>query len=234
MAILTTVAMILTSHGAMDNGTPTGAWLEEIAQPYFSLQDREAQISVFSILGGLVPIDPHSLLERGKNPASVERFLGDADAMHQLEHSRPLATLDVTKYEVLFTPGGHGTMWDFPDNAWLGEKITQAWARGAIVASLCHGPASLIGPTDISGKPLVAGKRLTCFTDHEERAAGLDKAVPFMLERRLRSLGAHVECGPNFMPHAIREGRLITGQNPQSSAKVAELAIEAIKERLAR
>jgi putative intracellular protease/amidase len=208
--------------------------LEEIAQPYLCLQDNGAQISVFSIRGGPVPIDLHSLLERGKNPADVERFLADANAMNQLERSRPLAILDVTNFEVLFIPGGHGTMWDFPDNPWLGEKITQAWARGAIVASLCHGPASLIGPTDISGKPLVSGRRLTCFTDNEERAAGLDKAMPFMLEHRLRSLGAQFECGPTFMPNAIRDGRLITGQNPQSSAKVAELALEAIQQRQAR
>jgi putative intracellular protease/amidase len=109
----------------------------------------------------------------------------------------------------------------------LSATISQAWAAGKIVAAVCHGPASLAGPVDEAGHPLVAGKRVSSYTDSEERAAGLDKTVPFLLETRLRSLGAQFEKGPDFKPFAVRDGNLVTGQNPASSEKVARLTMEA-------
>jgi len=224
------VAMIVTSHASMGNGEVTGVWFEEVTAPYYAFLGKGARVEIFSIKGGAVPIDPRSRLERGKNPASVERFMDDAEAMQKLEHSRPITSLDVSDYDVLFMPGGHGTMWDFPGNPDLSKRISKAWTDGKVVAAVCHGPAALVGPVDDKGNPLVAGRRVSAFTDSEERAVGLDKTVPFMLETRLRELGARFEVGTDFTPFAVRDGRLVTGQNPMSSEKVAHLVMETVGE----
>lgn len=81
--------------------------------------------------------------------------------------------------------------------------------------------------------PLVAGRRVAGFTDSEERAVGLDQAVPFLLETRLKELGGKHEGGPDFAPFALRDGNLVTGQNPASAARTAELVMEALKEKVA-
>src|SRR5579864_6088669 len=106
------VAMILTSHGSMGANKPTGAWFEEIATPYYAFLQAGARVDIASIKGGSVPIDPRSRLERGKNPASVDRFLDDPTAMQKLQQSVSVETLKAADYDVAFLPGGHGTMWD--------------------------------------------------------------------------------------------------------------------------
>lgn len=225
------ILMILTSQATMGpGGAPTGVWFEELATPYYAFVDAGVEVELASVSGGAIPIDPHSLAPAGsgKNPPSVERFLGDGAAMAKLEHARPLAGETPDAYAALFLPGGHGTMWDLPDNPALGSLLTQAWAQGKVLAAVCHGPAGLISVKDISGAPLVAGRRISAFSNSEEKAAGLDRTVPFALESRLRDLGARYESGPDFQPFALDDGRLITGQNPQSSEAVARLTLQAL------
>jgi putative intracellular protease/amidase len=53
--------------------------------------------------------------------------------------------------------------------------------------------------------------------------------VPFHLESKMRELGGLFESGPNWAPYAVRDGHLITGQNPASSALVAQLVVAALQ-----
>jgi putative intracellular protease/amidase len=99
-----------------------------------------------------------------------------------------------------------------------------------VIAAVCHGPAGLVTARRADGEPLVAGKRVTAFTNAEEDAVGLTTVVPFLLESRLRELGADFVSGPNWLSLAVRDGRLITGQNPASSAAVADHVMTAITE----
>ena len=121
-------------------------------------------------------------------------------------------------------------MWDLPESAELAARIGQAYESGKIVAAVCHGPAGLVSAKRADGSPLVAGKRVSAFTNEEEEAAGLTEAVPFLLETRLAELSAKIEKGPRFQPFAIRDGMLVTGQNQASSARVAELVLEAARQ----
>lgn len=226
-----TILIILTSHSTIgDTGRQTGVWLEELTTPYYAFLDAGANVDIASIAGGKVPIDPHSLNEAGGNPTSVDRFLKDAVALAKVEASTKLADLSVNTYDAVFLPGGHGTMWDMPENPTLSALLSKAWAGGKVVAAVCHGPAGLIGGRDLEGRPLVAGRRISAFTNDEEDAAGLSKKVPFLLESRLRVLGARYEKGPAYQPFALRDGKLITGQNPASSKDVAELTLAAIRD----
>ncbi len=223
------ILMVTTSHAAMgDTGKPTGVWLEELAVPYLRFLDAGAEVTVASIQGGKIPVDPRSTPSTGPEAPVVERFLADPTAARTLEHSVPIESLDATRFDAVFLPGGHGAMFDFPVSLALAHAVSRAWTSGRVVAAVCHGPAGLLRAVDSDRRPVVAGRRLTAFTNAEEEAVGLTKAVPFLLQTRLESLGAKVETAPNFQPFAIADGRLVTGQNPASARTAADLTLTAI------
>lgn len=223
------ILIILTSSATMgETDKPTGLWFEELATPYYAFVDANASVTLASIRGGPAPIDPRSVKARGENEANVDRFLVDEAASKALNETLPVRAIDISEYDAVFLPGGHGTMWDLPESAELAMLLGKAWADGKVIAAVCHGPAGLVNVKDESGVALVSGRRVTCFSDSEERAAGLDEAVPFLLETRLRELGGRYESIADFQPLAIADGRLVTGQNPASSALTAKLTLEAL------
>jgi putative intracellular protease/amidase len=223
------VLIVTTSHRQLgETGKPTGVWLEELAAPYYALLDGGAEVTIASIAGGPVPVDPRSAKRDGTDAEPTRRFLADSRAMAAIESTPSIAQLDPANYDAIFLPGGHGTMWDLPDSTALSAALGRAFDDGRIVAAVCHGPAGLVPARTAGGKPIVEGRRVSAFTDEEEEAAGLTKVVPFLLESKLRDLGARFEKGPPFQSFAVRDGNLITGQNPPSSAAVAHLVLEAL------
>lgn len=120
-------------------------------------------------------------------------------------------------------------MWDLPNSASLANIISQTYAQDKAIAAVCHGVAGLIGATKADGSPLVDGLKVNSFTNAEEDAVGLSSSVPFMLETKLRELGADFQSADNFQPFAIQSGNLITGQNPASSLLVANKILEALQ-----
>lgn len=220
------ILMVLTSTARMGtDGEPTGLWLEEFTTPYWAFVDAGAEVTVASTAGGKVPVDPRSLADEPP-PESVARLRAEAPGL--LDDTAAVDVLDPLAYDAVFLPGGHGTMWDLPRSAALAGLIGAAWRNGKVVAAVCHGPAGLIAARDAEGEPLVAGRRVTAFTNAEERAAGLAEAVPFLLESQLAEQGALFEAADPFQPHAIADGRLITGQNPASSGPAAQLVLDAL------
>lgn len=222
------VLFIVTSHARLgDTGKPTGLWLEELATPWFAVRDAGHAVALASPAGGAVPVDPAS--EADATPA-MQRFRADAESKQALANALPLAALDWRDYDAVFLPGGHGPMWDLANNEAAAQLVSASFAAGRPVAAICHGPAGLIGAASEDGRPLVAGRRLACFTNAEERAVGLAEVVPFLLADRLQALGAQLSAAPDFQPHAVRDGLLITGQNPASSGPAAQLLLAALAE----
>jgi putative intracellular protease/amidase len=222
------IAIIVTSHAKL-GGTarPTGFWLEELAVPYYELRAAGAIVDIASPAGGSPPVDPASR----ENPSpGVRRFLADREACDQLEHS--LRVRDLTdSYDGYFVAGGHGVMWDLAEDASCAALLSKAIQTGKIVAAVCHGPAALVQAKLADGRSIVAGKRVAAFSNEEEQAVGLTNVVPFALESRLRELGARYERGPNWSSFVIRDGNLITGQNPQSSERTAQEMLLALRAR---
>ncbi|GLC69319.1 hypothetical protein PLESTF_000815300 [Pleodorina starrii] len=143
--------------------------------------------------------------------------------------SVPLSGVKASDYDAVFLPGGHGTCWDFPDNADLISLVSEFVEAGKVVSAVCHGPMGLVNVKGKDGKPLVAGKKVTGFSDAEEYAVVKEKVVPFLLQSKLVELGAEYKCAEQkWEPFAVRDGSLVTGQNPSSSARVAELVVEAL------
>jgi putative intracellular protease/amidase len=222
------ILIIATSAAHMTDGDPTGVWLEELTTPYYAFQDAGAEVTLASIAGGAIPIDARSTKPAGENDASVERYLADPAFKAAVAHTPAFETLDASGFDAVFLPGGHGTMFDYPENAALAKLVSETLEAGRVMAAVCHGPAGLVSAKTKAGEPVVKGRKVAGFTDEEERAVGLDKAVPFLLGTRLRELGANYVSGPDFAPFAVRDGNLITGQNPASAEKVAALVMEAL------
>jgi putative intracellular protease/amidase len=213
--------MIVTSNGTLGNsGLPTGAWLEEVCVPLKAFRDAGLAVAIVSPQGGRPPIDPNSA---GFDTSAVP----DLEAW--LDGTGVLADVDPGRYAAVFLVGGHGTMWDFPGNEALARVVSGVASRG-VVAAVCHGPAGLIGADGADGKPLVAGRTITAFSDAEEDAAGASAVIPFSLQQELTALGAAVEVAAPFSVNVRRDGNLITGQNPASSAAIAEAAIAAVRD----
>lgn len=226
---MTRILMILTSHDRLgDTGGKTGFWLEEFAAPYYVFRDAGAQVVLGSPKGGQPPVDPKSHAPEWQT-AATQRLAVDEAAQYALAHTRPLSELHAEDFDALFVPGGHGPMWDFPADPVLARLVSAFAAQGKPVAAVCHGPAALLSASTRDGVPLVEGRRLTAFTDTEEVAVGLAEVVPFSLQQRRQSLGARFVAGPDFAASVQREGFLITGQNPASSAPAAVAVLEALR-----
>ncbi|MGL4812124.1 MAG: type 1 glutamine amidotransferase domain-containing protein [Beijerinckiaceae bacterium] len=226
--------IILTSHDKLgESGKPTGFFFDEMATPYWALRDTGIAVDIASIAGGKAPVDPSSLEGEAAKPPAVQRFLQDADAMAQIENTIPLASVIPAAYDAVFLAGGHGTMWDFRQTG-LAGVVGEAWKNGAVIAAVCHGPAGLIDAKAEDGTPLVRGKRVAGFTNEEEDAVKLSHIVPYSLEDELKKQGALVEKAAPFVAHAVRDGRLISGQNPQSAEAVGKHLAAALADPSAR
>ncbi len=223
--------LVLTSHRQLgDTGRGTGFYYDEMAAPYWALVDAGVDVTLASVAGGEAHADPKTLVEPDKRPLMVARFMDDAEAMAKLATTTKASVVDGSEYDCVFFPGGHGAMWDF-DSETIGGIATRAWAAGAIVGAVCHGPASLLKAKAEDGSPLVQGRRVNSFTDSETEQIELIGVEPFLLETELRRLGGLFENSGNFTSHSVRDGRLITGQNPQSTAAVCDLLTQAMQER---
>ncbi|MDO5622696.1 MAG: type 1 glutamine amidotransferase domain-containing protein [Paracoccus sp. (in: a-proteobacteria)] len=205
-------------------GIPTGYNLAEVTHPLEKLQKAGIKVEFASPKGGDAPLDG---LEDMSDPV-IAHFWADADFRHAISHTIPMDQVDPSRYSAIFFAGGHGTMWDFPDNAAIQNAIREIDAAGGIVSAVCHGPAALVNALDADGKPLVAGKRLASFTNAEEDEVQSTDVVPFLLADRLEAAGGHHVDSPNWSDNVIRDGRLITGQNPQSAAHLGEVLRDAL------
>ena len=219
------ILMIVTSHERLGTtDTKTGFWLEELAAPYQEFVHAGARVEIASPRGGKPPADPKSEAEPS---AAVLAFQADPAARSKLESSLRLEDLRES-YDAYFVVGGHGVMWDLADNSALATLLAQAYENGKVVAAVCHGPAALVNVRLSSGKPLIAQRRVTGFSNAEEEAVGLARVVPFALETQLRERGGKYEAGPLWQPFAVRDERLVTGQNPASSALAAQQTLQAL------
>ena len=221
--------VVLTSHNTMgDSGEATGFWMAELTHPYFALLEAGIHVDIVTIAGGDAPIDPRSLKQ---DDADNDRFLSDPQSRELIEGTRALDEVDPADYAAVIFVGGHGTMWDFPENRDVSRVAAGIYENGGVVAAVCHGPAALLGITLSDGSKLLAGRNVTGFTNSEERAVGLDDVVPFMLEDALDSAGASFQGGADWQGKVVVDGRLITGQNPASARALGEKVAAALKER---
>lgn len=201
--------------------------MEEAAAPYYLFRQKKFQVILASIKGGEIPIDQTSL----KGDAFVEvskKFMEDEDAQKHLKNSIMLSEIDFSDVDAIYLAGGHGTCTDFVADLNLKKAVEKLYASGKIVAADCHGPIGLAQCLKPDKTPLVAGKKVTGFTDSEEEAVGLTDKVPFLIEAKFKELGGNFSAGADWTSHVCVDENLFTGQNPQSSAELAEAVAKAL------
>jgi len=224
------ILMVLTSHDQLGNtGEKTGFWLEEFAAPYYVLKEAGHDITLASPKGGQPPLDPKSDSPDFQTDAT-RRFSQDPAAQAALSSTAKLDEIDPSDFDAVFYPGGHGPLWDLADSAKSRSIIEQTIRAGKPVTLVCHAPAVLRDVTAEDGSPLVRGKNVTGFTNSEEAAVGLTEVVPFLLQDKLTELGANFTLAFDFQPYVVRDGLLITGQNPASSERAAQELLGALQE----
>jgi putative intracellular protease/amidase len=223
------ILMVLTSHDKLgDTGHRTGFWLEEFAAPYYVFSDAGADITLASPKGGQPPLDPRSD-EPDSQTDSTRRFRADPDAQAKLANTEKLGNLSATDFDTVFYPGGHGPMWDMPDNPDSIALLEGFLAEDKPIAAVCHAPAALVNVRRPDGSYLVVDRRVTGFADEEEAGVGLTDVVPFLLEDRLADRGAVYARSKAWGPHVEVDGRLVTGQNPASSTGTAQRLLEMLR-----
>lgn len=223
------ILIVLTSHDQLGNtGKKTGFWLEELAAPYYVLKDAGAALTLASPKGGQPPLDPVSDLPENQTE-STQRFRTDTAAQMELANTKKLAEVSADDFDAVFYPGGHGPMWDMPDNA-ASIALIEAFVKAdKPVGVVCHAPVALVNVRGNDGGYLVKGKRVTGFTNEEEEAVGLTAVVPFLLEERLKERGGIYSKAANWVPHVQVDGKLVTGQNPASSGPGAEELLKLLR-----
>lgn len=222
------ILMVLTSHDTLgDTGKKTGFWLEEFAAPYYVFKDAGAKITLASPKGGQPPLDPASDTDDAQTPAT-DRFKQDDAAQKALASTARLSTIDAAGYDGVFYPGGHGPLWDLSGDADSIKLIETVTAAGTPLGAVCHAPAVFKNTKRADGEPLVKGRTVTGFTNTEEEGVGLTKVVPFLVEDMLKANGGDYRKGDDWASFVVTDGKLVTGQNPASSAEAAKKLLTLI------
>jgi len=214
--------IVATSCNRLPSGHPTGLWAEEFAVPYMTLTDAGIEVVVASPAGGAVPVD-----EKSKPSQSDAKEW--AAALVALQSTVTLQSVAQEEFDLIFLPGGHGPLVDLASDPTLQDMLSRQDAAGKLIAAVCHGPAGLLAVQRRDGSPLLKGRRVTGFTNTEERLAGLHDKVPFLLEDAIKAKGAdfHSALLP-MLSHVERDGNLLTGQNPKSSHAIGKAMVEAL------
>jgi putative intracellular protease/amidase len=223
------VLIVLTSHSELGNtGKKTGFWIEEFAAPYYTLKDAGVEITIASPKGGQPPIDPKSA-EPGAQTEATRRFDKDTELQNLLSHTKKLSEVKAADFDAVFFPGGHGPLWDLATDPESIQLIEDFWAAKKPVAAVCHAPSVLLNVKDENGEPLVKGKKVTGFTNSEEEAVQLTTVVPFLLEDELKKKGGQYSKKEDWASYVVKDGLLITGQNPASSEEAAKELLGLLK-----
>ncbi len=218
--------IVVTSNDKLgETGKKTGWYLSEVTHVYWPLINDGFTVDFASPQGGKAPMEKDSQkLDDPENKSFVEKFK-ISDGME----TRPLKDVDPSRYGVIYFAGGHGTMWDFPNNVDLQRIVPAIYESGGIVAAVCHGPSALVNVKLSDDKYLIEGKEINSFTDAEEKEVKKDSIVPFLLESKLRERGARFNSAANWENHVVADGRLITGQNPQSAASLGITIVQTFE-----
>lgn len=217
------VLFAVTSHGELgDTGKPTGYWLSEVTHPW-SVVINKFGIDVVSPKGGKPPVTGFDL----DDPIN-KKYWNDPAWQQKMDHTLTPDQVKPEEYLAVFYAGGHGALWDFPNNAGLAHIAETLYNNNGIVAAVCHGPAGLVDIKLKDGKNIVDGKKFVCFTNEEEILNGTQHDVPFMLQSKLQGEGGIFEGKKPWSDNIVVDGRLLTGQNPQSALSLGKKLVEML------
>lgn len=219
------ILFVLTSHSKLgETGKETGYYLSEVSHPWHVLHNAGYEIDFVSPKGGEPPVDGFDL----KDPIN-NSFWKNEVYQTKLKNTKKPNEVDFNEYAAIHYAGGHGTMWDLPNNKKIAKIAAKIYENNGVVSAVCHGPAGIVNIKLNNGKFLVDGKRVNSFTNEEEKAVKLENKVPFLLESKLKERGAKFEKSELWQEHVTVDGRLITGQNPASATAIGNAILQQLQ-----
>lgn len=224
------ILIIVTNIAKYENSNlPTGLWLSELTHFYDSAKKQNYNISIASAKGGKIPIDPESLKPFMLDSIS-KKYWADSSFKEMLQQTLSFDEVANQMYNCVYLTGGHGTMYDFPNNETLQSILKNHYENNKIVSAVCHGVGGLLNVKLSNGNYLIKDKTITGFNWFEESLARRKKDVPFNLEASLKERGSHYkEALIPMTSHVEIDGNLITGQNPFSSKEIAEAVMKKLR-----
>ncbi len=226
------IVLSAADHWTRADGTlyPTGYWAEEFVVVHEKFVAAGHTVDI-ATPGGVEPTADPKSLDPAVAGADAPRFAKYLDELAaSLSAPLKLSEVDVAQYAAVVVPGGHGPVEDLHKDADMGRVLMNADKAETIIGTVCHGQAALLSATRPDGKWLFAGRKLTAFSVKEEVEFGTADNAPWLLEPRLVESGAeYVRGAVNWSPYVVRDGHLISGQNPASSAPMADAVIDALK-----
>lgn len=226
------ILLVVTGTGMYASGNlKTGLWLSELTHIYHCAKERKYEITLANPQGGHVPVDPESLKPIVLDKLSKE-YWENPEFRDRLQHVKSFGEVAGMQFDCVYLAGGHGTMYDFPDNVILQTILKNQYGSHKIVATICHGACGLLNVLLSDGEYLIKNKKLTGYSWFEEGLARRKKEVPFDLEAALKERGAEYEKALIPMTSkVVVDGTLITGQNPFSSKEMAEVVVQHLEGR---
>ncbi|WP_338769935.1 type 1 glutamine amidotransferase domain-containing protein [Bernardetia sp. ABR2-2B] len=220
------ILFVVTSHGELgETGKETGYHLSEVSHPWKELYQAGYEMDFVSPKGGKAPVTAFDLSD------DINKEFWENDTYREkVENTKKPSEIKPSEYKAIFFAGGHGTVWDFPENKELQNIAATIYESGGIVSSICHGAAALVNLKLSNGSYLIDGKDVNSFTDEEERDQGLEDVVPFLVESKIRQRGAEFHQAAKGEAKVVVDGRLITGQNPASATPLGKALQRELKE----
>jgi putative intracellular protease/amidase len=216
-------------------GWPVGFWGAELTHPYYELTERGLEVTIASPEGGKVEMDslsdPRDPSKWSSEDLFTMGFVNTLELMELLENTPKVSELDLDQFDALMVAGGQSPMFTFRDSKDLQATVRRFYESEKPTAIYCHGTAVLADLKLSDGSYLVDGKTVTGFANVEEDFSDTfvgQKVMPWRVEDVLRERGANYVQGGLFKAFAVRDGRLITGQQQYSGRKVAQIVIEAL------
>ncbi|MNO15941.1 Molecular chaperone Hsp31 and glyoxalase 3 [compost metagenome] len=223
------ILVVLTNISRYENSNEaTGLWLGEATEFVKEVIKAGYVVDYVSPKGGFVPLDPRSMKYTDK--ISMDIYETKDFQERALANSLNPSQICPEDYKAIYYTGGHGVMWDFPNNKSIQEIAMKIHNSGGYIVTVCHGIAGLLELKDDSGYYLIKGKKITGFTTTEEWLAGKNNKVPYFSEKVARERGAYFKKKRAYSEFAIQDGRIITGQNPFSVKAVTNLLINALNQ----
>jgi len=158
----------------------------------------------------------------------TERFKNDLDAQQVLANTVVLSQVNAADYDAVFYPGGHGPLWDLAEDKHSIKLLEEMALSNKPIGAVCHAPA-VLRHVKKEGDYLIKGRSVTGFSNSEEAAVELTSVVPFLLEDELKDKGGNYSKADDWAPYVCRDGVVVTGQNPASSAVVAQKILDLFK-----
>lgn len=222
------VLIVLTNVEKYEgHNVPTGLWLGELTHFYDEIRKNGIDADFVSAKGGYVPIDPYSM--KFLNDVDYALYSDENFVKNALSNTKKASEINADDYFAIYYTGGHGVLWDFPNNVEL-QKISESiYRNNGYITAVCHGVVGLLNIKDENGEFLIKNKKVTGFTNTEEILSRKNKKVPFSTEDEMKKRGAIYSKKRFFKPYAVEDSRIVTGQNPWSPREVAKILVEKCK-----